>query len=218
LIDNVAEGCTAAERDDPAVAYFLEADRGSSRQVTGDAGDDDQLLGEHDPLLNSIAGGTARNVVDDQVELARLEHIEHPRGVFLAEDDVDARVFAGETAKHGREIERCQPVDGTHSNNALLEAYQLLEFGAGRFELVECSAGPVGEYFTGGGEGAAGTVDEVEADFSLESTQLLGDGWLCHMEFLGCPGEMAMPSNREQVFELAIFHVHNNILLSDLYR
>jgi hypothetical protein len=145
-----------------------------------------------------------------------LEHVEHPRGVFLAENDVDARVFGGEATKHGREVEGCQPVDGTDPNDAPLDADELLEFGAGRFEFVESAAGPLSEYFSGGGEGTTGTVDEVEADLLFESTELLGDGRLCDMEFFGGTGEMAVSSNGEQVLELSKFHDVDSTCLLDL--
>ncbi len=185
----VAETVAVAEEEEGIAAEIGELQRGAAGELVSFRQRREETFGKERVGFEFVAADRERE--DGEIDGAGAEAIEENWSDFLRDGEVDFWKFAGE----GGEA-RGKPVwsdggNGADYNRAGLGLHAFGEFVFGGREFVEDGAGAGEKGFAeiGEADGAAEAIEEAATEFGFELLDLLGEGGLRDVAFLGGAGE-----------------------------
>jgi hypothetical protein len=167
----------------------------------------DQHEGLHaDDLDAEPVGRVGVGQTDDgSVVFVASQVLDERDGVLFSQRHLDSGVVVVERRQQAGEVDVGDAGDGAEaepSGDDALQSGQGCSCRVGGAERVVCMGE---EGLAGGGEagGLGGSVEELLAEFSFESADLLTDARLGHVEALGGAGEALLAGDSNEVGELA---------------
>ena len=164
---------------DPAlVGQGLQGDLGAGHRVPRGHGDVDGVLGQRrQPDARIVAARAEVVLVDDgEIDLAELQRGQRVLRLELGEQDLGARMAAGEARHRQRHERRRRGGEGGQAHAAADVAVG--ELGLGRLELGQDALGTPDQQPRRGGEDHAASLalEERDPGLALERREVLGDG------------------------------------------